>query len=476
MKKHTPGLFLWIVVCLVLTTGLGITQDRPNIIFIMSDDQGWFDAGFNGNESLLTPHLDKLAAQGIIFNRFYSASAVCSPTRASVLTGRNPYRMGIPDANSGHMKSEEITIAELVKGQGYSTGHFGKWHLGTLTQKELDANRGGQEKFHQHYSIPTMHGYDEFFCTESKVPTYDPMIIPVSFSNGESKRYGWSAVQEKDSVLGYNTAYWVGNEEKVQDDLSGDDTKLIMDKAIPFINRSLSNGTPFFATIWTHSPHLPVVANKYYRMKYASLSHQEQLYYGCISALDDQIGRLWAELVRLGIEENTLIWFCSDNGPEKGTPGSAANFRGRKRSLHEGGLRTPAFVVWKDKLKGKQRVDFPAYTSDYLPTLLDILDIDYPDQRPLDGISLMPLIVKPTMDRVSPMGFRYKKQISWIGQKYKIISKDNGQSYELYDIIEDEEEQHNLASSQAQILEEMKRDLGNWLVSLENSEKGIDYP
>lgn len=456
-------------------TRVGIAQDRPNIILIMSDDQGWFDAGFNGNETILTPHLDKLAAQGIIFNRFYSASAVCSPTRASVVTGRNPYRMGIPDANSGHMKPEEITIAELLKEQGYSTGHFGKWHLGTLTQNELDANRGGREKFDQHFSIPSMHGYDEFFCTESKVPTYDPMILPVSFSNGESERYGWAAAQKGDSVLDYNTAYWLGDEEKALEDLSGDDSKVIMDRAIPFINRSVSGSKPFFTTIWPHTPHLPVVANKYYMAKYAHLSHQEQLYYGCITALDDQIGRLWAELERLGIEENTLIWFCSDNGPEDGTPGSAANFKGRKRSLHEGGLRTPAFVVWKGKLKGEQRVDFPAYTSDYLPTILDVLDIDYPDQRPVDGLNLMPLIAKPTMEREKPMGFRYKKQISWLSQKYKIISKDNGQSYELYDILEDEEEKHNLAGSQAQILEEMKGDLEKWLASVENSNKGNDY-
>jgi len=450
-------------------------QSQPNIILIMSDDQGWFDAGFNGNKILKTPHLDKLAKQGIIFNRFYSASAVCSPTRASVITGRNPYRMGIPGANSGSMKGEEITLAELLKEKGYSTGHFGKWHLGIQTRKELDANRGGKEANFSHYSIPSMHGYDEYFCTESKVPTYDPMVFPAQFKEGESKRYGWAAVQEGDSIISYNTAYWIGDEQKAEENLSGDDSKLIMDRVIPFINKSLSNNKPFFATVWTHAPHLPVVSNDYYRAKYAHLSYREQLYYGCISALDDQIGRLWSELESLGIAGSTLIWFCSDNGPEDRTPGSAAHFRGRKRSLHEGGLRTPAFVVWPDKLKGNRRTDFPAFTSDYLPTILSVLDMDYPHKRPMDGINLMPYIENPAMEREKPMGFQYKKQISWVSHRYKLISKDQGQSYELYDLIEDEKEEHDLLKEKAQIAARMQKELNEWLLSLENSSKGKDY-
>ena len=177
---------------LLLNAAFSQAQEKPNIILIMTDDQGWFDTGFNGNKRLQTPNLDKLAKKGIILDRFYSAAPVCSPTRASVITGRNPLRIGIPTANQGHMKEEEITIAELLKEEDYVTGHFGKWHLGTLTKKELDSNRGGKEKFFKDFSIPTMHGYDEFFCTESKVPTYDPMVYPKEFQNGTSKRYGWA--------------------------------------------------------------------------------------------------------------------------------------------------------------------------------------------------------------------------------------------------------------------------------------------
>ena len=167
-----------------------VFSQNPNIILIMSDDQGWYDVGFNGNNEIRTPNIDKLATKGVIFDRFYSASAVCSPTRASVITGRNPLRINVPTANEGHMKVEEITLPEILKERGYSTGHFGKWHLGTLTQLTIDSNRGGKEKFLKDYSIPSMHGYDEYFCSESKVPTFDPMVYPALFEKGESKHYG----------------------------------------------------------------------------------------------------------------------------------------------------------------------------------------------------------------------------------------------------------------------------------------------
>lgn len=362
-----------------------------------------------------------------------------------------------------------------MKKEGYATGHYGKWHLGTLTKKEMDANRGGKEKFFPHFSIPSMHGYDEFFCTESKVPTFDPMIYPKTFKEGESKKYGWSAVKKGDDFLNYKTSYWIGDEEKTSDDLSGDDTKVIMDKVIPFINKSVANEKPFFTTIWPHTPHLPVVTSDYYKEKYASLPNKEQLYYGCLTAMDEQIGRLWAELDRLGISENTMIWFCSDNGPENGTPGSSGPFRERKRSLHEGGLRTPAFVVWKGKLKGNQRVDFPAFTSDYLPTLINVLDIDYPDDRPIDGLDIMPLIKKPNRIRKKPMGFRYKNKISWVTHQYKLITKDDGQSYELYDLLEDGEEKSDIISNNPKIASQMKAELEDWLASVDKSINGKDY-
>lgn len=450
-------------------------ETRPNIILIMTDDQGWYDAGFNGNPHIKTPNLDALSGEGVVFDRFYSASAVCSPTRASVITGRNPLRMGIPTANSGHMKEQEITIAEILKSEGYRTGHFGKWHLGTLTTKERDSNRGGLERFASEYSIPSIHGYETFFCTEAKVPTYDPLTYPVEFREGESKKYGWAARERDEAVVAYGTAYWKGEDQKADSNLEGDDARVILDRVIPFISQSVSERSPFFLTLWIHAPHLPVVADSFYRSLYRDLSLKEQIYFGCISALDAQVGRLWNVLVEMGIEENTMVWYCSDNGPERNTPGSTGKFRERKRSLYEGGLRTPAFLIWKAQVEGNRRVAFPAVTSDYLPTILDVLNLEYPDDRPLDGESLLPLIQDPDRDRKSPIGFIYRDQHSWVNNRYKLYSPDKGARYELYDLIADPGEGLDIIDSAPEVAERMQMELTEWLRSVNNSSDGKDY-
>ncbi|WP_041632919.1 sulfatase [Maribacter sp. HTCC2170] len=465
------------LVCLIL---LGITSckspdQKPNIILIMTDDQGWNDVGFNGNTQIQTPMLDQLAAGGVIFDRFYSASAVCSPTRASVITGRNPLRMNIPDANSGHMLPEEITLPELLKGQGYATGHFGKWHLGTLTKDTLDANRGGREKFDAHYSLPTEHGYDEFFSTESKVPTYDPMIYPENFDEGESLRYGWRSVESNEGTKPYGTAYWTGENQKVTTNIEGDNSRVIMDRVLPFIDRAITEEKPFFSTLWLHTPHLPVVSDSAHRSLYPDLDLQQQIYNGTLTAMDEQIGRLWSKLEALDIQENTIIFFCSDNGPENDTPGSAGVFRERKRSLYEGGVRVPAFMVWKNHVTGGQRSYFPSVTSDYLPTLLDILNITYPDNRPVDGESLWEVVQGEEKARENPIGFIYKQKLSWVDNQYKLIRTSEDGPFELYDLIDDPSETKNIIQDQPEIGAKMKQALFAWRETVEQSAEGKDY-
>ncbi len=449
---------------------------NPNIILIMCDDLGWGDTGFNGNEIIKTPNLDALAGKGIIFSRFYSASAVCSPTRGSCLTGRNPYRYGIPNANTGHLKTEEITLPELLKERGYETGHFGKWHLGTLTTKVKDANRA-RPGDSTHYSIPTMNGYDTYFVTESKVPTYDPMFKPTLFDTekGESLRYGWKAVQNKNSAKDYGTFYWKGVELAETENLDGDDSKIIMDRVIPFIENSVINKNPFFSTVWIHTPHLPVVANGKMMAEYSNYSYQEQIYYATISAMDKQVGRLWKKLEELGEAENTMIWFCSDNGPERGTPGSSGTFRERKRSLYEGGVRVPAFCVWPAKIKPGLVSDIPTVTSDYLPTIVDILKLNYPENRPVDGVSLAGVLNGNKKERTKPIGFRYQKKISWVTQKYKLISIDKGATFELYNLLDDREERNNIASENTELVNTMKSELFGWIESCKKSDRGVDY-
>jgi len=164
-----------VLISFLLCVGMLNSQAQPlNVVLVMADDLGWYDVGFNGNDMIKTPHLDEMASKGIVFDRFYSASPVCSPTRASMLIGRHPHLQGVFHANVGHLKEKEITIAEMLKEQGYATRLFGKWHLGTLTTMTHDANCG-QPGNDEHYSIPTMRGFDKYFCTESKAPTFDTL-------------------------------------------------------------------------------------------------------------------------------------------------------------------------------------------------------------------------------------------------------------------------------------------------------------
>ena len=455
------------------------SPEKPNIILIMCDDLGWGDVGFNGNTDIKTPHLDRLAAKGAVLNRFYSAGAVCSPTRASCITGRNPNRMGIYTANSGHMKPQEITLPELLREQGYATGHFGKWHLGTLTATIKDANRG-KPRDYSHYSLPTANGYDAYFVTESKVPTYDPLIKPSTFDTdkGESLRYGWAAIEDEGDerkAQAYGTYYWTGKEQMELHNLEGDDSRIIMDRALPFIQASARSNRPFFTAIWFHTPHLPLVASKEQRDQYAHLTHKQQLLYASISNMDEQVGRLWAELEALGEADNTMLWFCSDNGPEQQTPGSSGPYRERKRSLYEGGVRVPAFMVWPNKVAAGQHLDFPMVTSDYLPTILDYLNVQYPDDRPLDGISLRKALKGDINERSKPIGFLFGKKRSWVSQQYKLISTDTGKTYELYDLLQDQSETTNIAKGNKKQLASMKEQLETWIASCKASDQEKDY-
>jgi arylsulfatase A-like enzyme len=444
-------------------------QNYPNIIMLMADDLGWGDTGFNGNSIIKTPCLDKMAREGLQFNRFYSASAECSPTRASVLTGRNPYRTGVFQANNGILRPEEITLPELLKEEGYSTGHFGKWHLGSLTQTENDANRGkpGNSK---EYNPPSLHGYDKAFVTESKVPTWDPMKKPV----GRFKQAGWDYIKEGEVFEPFSTAYWDIDGRKVIKNLEGDDSRVIMDRVLPFIENSTQKSKPFFAVVWFHSPHMPCVAGPKYQAMYKGHDPLMQNYAGCITAMDEQIGRLRAFLKEKGVDSNTMIWFCSDNGPENGNPGTTGGFRERKRSLHEGGVRVPGLLVWPEKIKKAFVTDIPCVTSDYFPTIMDILSINrskIPYQ--LDGISLLPLIGGIMNERPKPIGFCYPGQISYSGNRFKLYVR--GGVFELYDIVKDPLENRNIYIEESSIGMEYKNELDMFIKSCKSSFEGNEY-
>ena len=453
--------------CAAFLPGRGLRAERrvgrPNIILCMADDLGWGDPGFNGNSVIATPNLDVMAKAGLRFTRFYSAAPVCSPTRGSCLTGRHPYRYGVFFANVGHLRDEEVTLAEVLKSQGYATGHFGKWHLGTLLPDY--SGKGPGRTPQENYMTPGMAGFDEWFSTEYAVATWDP-YDPENF---HGKGYDVRAL------------YW-HNGTNITEPLEGDDSRIIMDRALPFIRRTAREQKPFLAVVWFHAPHAPVVAGPEYRARYSGYSEGEQHYYGCITAMDEQVGRLRAELRRLDIADNTMLWFCSDNGPEGKDGkqgrfrGSAGPFRGRKRSLFEGGIRVPALLEWPGRIEGGRVTGLPCCTSDYYPTILDALSAHVQGQpEPVDGVSLLALIEGGVERRPSPIAFESKKQVALIDNQYKIYSNNGGKTWQLFDMTADPGETKNLSDERPALVEAMKAKLDAWRESCKRSLASEDY-
>jgi len=428
------------------------TTEKPNVILCMTDDQGWGDTGYNGHPVLRTPNLDAMVQAGLRFNRFHSGAPVCSPTRGSCITGRHPYRYGIFSANVGHMRPEEITLAEALKTQGYVTGHFGKWHLGTLTNDVRDGRRGG--KGDKDFSPPWMNGFDECFSTEQAVPTWDPM---------------------KNQPI--PTQYWMGPGKPATENLEGDDSRVLMDRAIPFIRSAVQAKKPFLAVVWFHTPHEPVRGGPEFLKMYPNCPEDEQHYFAAITAMDLQMARLRKELRDLGIADNTMLWFCSDNGPEHKTgPGSAGPLRGRKRDLFEGGVRVPGILEWPARVKPGRTTDLPCSTSDYFPTVLDVLGFKMQGQpEPIDGVSLMPLIEGRMTERPVPIAFESGNQVSLTDNRYKIISTDGGKTYMLFDLGEDPGESKDLAAEKPEIVAGMRATLEAWRASCRYSQAGKDY-
>ena len=423
---------------------------RPNIILVMADDQGWGDTSFNGHPTLKTPALDQMASEGLRFDRFYAAAAVCSPTRASVLTGRHPFRMKIDGANSGHLPSEEYTLAEMCRELGYATGHFGKWHLGTLTKEVVDSNRGGRPNQAQHYSPPWQHGFDRCFSTEAKVPTWDPMLNP---DNGKP----------------YGTRYWNEQGEVVTENLEGDDSHIIMDRALPFITAATNDKRPFLAVIWLHAPHRPVVTGPTREEAYAETEREDlRRYYAVVAAIDASLARLREHLERLNVSDDTLLWYTSDNGPEgsaKEGQGSTAGLRGRKRSLYEGGVRVPGLLVWPKQIRTPRRLGCLASTLDTLPTLAEILGVRLAPERTLDGVSLLPLLMADGFDKrpgQAPLPFVSPKAAALHAGRLKAIRPEPNGKWELYDLVSDPMESKDLAGDRPDELARLVELFHSW--------------
>ena len=461
-------------------------MEKPNIILIMCDDLGYGDTGFNGNEVIKTPYLDKMRDEGARFTRFFAGGPVCSPTRGTCLTGRHYFRYGVTHANRGRLPTQEITLPEVCKEHGYSTGHFGKWHLGTMTTDISDSNRGGPDHTEE-YSPPWLHGFDRCFTSEAKVPTWDPMITP---DQTRANKYVWG---EPGTFFG--TRYWNEEGSPVSDNLDGANPRVIVDRVDPFIRNSAENNDPFLAVVWFHTPHAPVVAGPQYKDMYSQYSEEEQHYYGCVTAMDEQVGRLNQLVKDLNIEDNTIIWFCSDNGPEGGedlsgngrSRGITGGLRGRKRSLFNGGVGVPALVKWPNVVEPGSEYNMPCSTLDYFPTLIDLLEYQMPDERPIDGESLLPLLRGKRNERRKPIPYRFLDRhdamfgaptFALMDGKYKYLTNlsEDGSEDMLFDLDADMTESKNIIEENRGRTAEMRKYLEDFLESCRKSHYGGDYP
>jgi arylsulfatase A-like enzyme len=434
----------------------------PNVILCMSDDQdqGWGDTGYNGHDRLRTPHLDALARGGVRFDRFY-ASPMCSPTRAGVLTGRNPARHGIFTSGLVSLPTDETTIAEVLASRGYAAGHFGKWHLGTLS-RTVPGRRTWGARREQNFSPPWEHGFEVSFSTETSVPTWDPLVDP-------------------DTGGKFGASYWEGPDRPVEQDLSGDDSRLIMDRATAFIRAAVSQGRPFLAVVWFHAPHRPARAGPEWARVYGDAAENERDHWGSLSAMDAQMGRLGRTLEELGVRDDTIVFFCSDNGPSLNvrkfvSAGSAAPFRGGKGELLEGGVRVPGIFAWPAAIPESRVVGAPVSVLDLFPTVL--AGIGPESSRvlaPLDGVDLLPLIQGTPTERPTPIAFRTREEAALVDERYKLLSEDRRTTWRLYDLIDDPGESSDVAAERPEVLRAMLATLDEWQLSCGLSRQGGDH-
>jgi arylsulfatase A len=361
-------LLLFFILFGFIVTKNAFPKEQPNVILILTDDLGFSDVScYRKNyESLYdepstsqTPNIDKLADEGMRFTDFYSGAAVCSPSRAALLTGRNCTRVGIynwiPENQPMHFRAEEITIAEILKKAGYETGHFGKWHL---TSKGM-----GQP-------LPTDQGFDYAFYT-----------------------YNNANPSHKNPDNFYRNGKSVG-------ELKGYSCQLVIDEAIDWLAKIDKNEHPFYVNLWFNEPHQKVAAPPEFSKNH---SYRNQ-YYGCIENMDNAIGRIMNYLKDNNLEENTIVIFTSDNGSQVAS--SDNPLRGEKAFNYEGGIRVPFIVKWPGHIEEGRTSGVAGSFTDVLPTLTAITKTKLPENHVIDGIDLSEVLLQnQAVERNEPIFF-----------------------------------------------------------------------
>lgn len=428
--------------------GQKAAQTPPNIVLIITDDQGYGDLGATGNTLIHTPSIDALARQSAQMRQFY-VSPVCSPTRASLMTGRYNYRTGVTDTYIGRsmMHPDEITIAELLKTRGYQNAIFGKWHLGDCyPMRPID------QGFHQ----SLVHFGGGLAQPSDLVENHRRYTDVTLFKNGHPT-----------PTKGYCTDVY-------------------FDEALQFMQRSIAQKKPFFAYIATNTPHDPFddvpqdLYKKYLQKDLSSILPAPEgkmderkdavaRVFAMIENIDQNVGKLTQKLEDWGIKDNTIVIFMTDNGPN--TRRYVGNMRGMKGQVHEGGIRTSFFWHWPRQVKAGHSSDTPVAHIDLLPTLAQAAGVALPTDRVIDGRSFLPQL-RGAMVKWSPRtlylqwhrGNEPQPFVNFAARsdQYKLLST-NGKDFELYDILNDPTERQNLIEVQPNILEMMKKDYLRWL-------------
>jgi arylsulfatase A len=407
---------------------------RPNIVVMLCDDLGYGDLSCFAHPTIRSPHLDRLASEGVRLTHCYSAAPVCSPSRAGLMTGRNPNRLGIRDwipGNSGiFLRPPEVTMAQLLRRAGYRTCHVGKWHLNSRVD--------GTEP------TPGDAGFEHWLYTQNNAaPSH---LDPVNFvRNGE--RAG---------------------------PLKGPSSHVVVDEALRWLDGVKSQS--FFLNVWFHESHEPVAAAEEFLALYPDETNADRRhYYGDVSQMDAAVGKLMEYLDDHRLRENTFVFFSSDNGPETlnryktanrsyGTPGP---LRGMKLHITEAGYRVPGIIRWPGRVQPGTVSAEPVCSVDLLPTACALAGIDPPRDRPLDGANLLPLFANQPIRRPHPLYWQYDSAISrpWVialrDGPWKLLANAHLDQFQLYRVADDGGEQRDLAAEHPDgvqaLLGEMKK-------------------
>ncbi len=434
--KRLLGLSLLGCLALFASSLIAEHHSKPNVVLVMTDDQGWGQMGFYDHPVLKTPNLDAMAKNGLRLDRFYAGAPNCSPTRATVMTGRSNDRTGV--FNHGYpLRLQEKTLPRAMKNAGYATAHFGKWHLNGFRGPGAPILAGDKRS-------PGGFGFDEWLSV-SNFFDRDPLM---------------------------------GRKGEIEE-FKGDSSEIVVDEALKFMEEQVKQKSPFFVVIWYGTPHSPFMATEEDMKPFKDLDAQSRLHYGEMVAMDRSIGALRRGLRDFKVEDDTLFWFNSDNGGlPKIKPDTVGGLRGFKNSVFEGGLRVPCVIEWPAEIKPGRVSEYPVATMDIFPTIADIVGLpDSSMQQPMDGISVKKLFSRDLKKRSKPIGFRHTDRAAYIENNYKLLTQNvNQKKYELYDVSKDRNEKKNLIDSKSEVAKRMIAAFEKWNASVDRSKEGKDYP